>query len=178
MEKMNLCHNSKYFNMVDRTMARNAIDSFLDNKVIGTDRYEEGLGRKVFMFKDCVIKVPKNEGKLFCGDYQNETEKQVWFNTRHERLNEVYMEYRGCLVCKRIDTNPDVLLNMMGTDNVSTFEANLREQYGSELYKLIQAYKLQARDIFSISNWGYDYDTKEFKCIDYGMREAGAFTVC
>lgn len=170
MERMFLPTTGYTLDFNERKIVIDMIDKYLDEGIEPTERYEGGVGRKVFMFDKYVIKVPKNKGKLFCGDYQNETERHIWFNSRHELLNEVYMEYRDCIVCKRVESNPDILLDKMGVSSMHEFEYSLREEHGNEIFKVVEGYGLEPKDIFSISNWGYDYDTNEFKCIDYGLR--------
>lgn len=156
--------------MIDNREAFRIIDDLLEGKEVNYEDRKFGVGRRVFIFKDFVIKYPKNEGEHYTGDRQNENERFIYLNTRHPRLNNVYFEYRGCLICKKVETDTDVLFTLAGVKDGEEFEQEMKNRYHKELANLIKAYDLREDEVFKFDNWGYDYKEKEFVCVDYGVR--------
>lgn len=144
---------------------QNHVDRLLNSNISNYTKFSEGCSRKVFFYDNFVIKVPKIG---LSGVKQNKIEKYIWDDTHNPLLNEVYIEYRNCIACKKLENNPDILMDLMGVYSTKQFEINLMQIYGNDIFPIIKKYNLEEIEIFKIDNWGYDYEFNSFKCLDYG----------
>ena len=131
---------------------------------------EKGLGRKVYIFDRVVVKVPRTTDDSEdnrSGSSQMCIEKIIYENYNSKMLCPILEFYKGCIIMKRIETNPDIMLSFVPEEKeISEF---LYDMYWMEIDKLVKDYNLEIVDLLYMNNWGFDEDSNTFKCVDYGL---------
>lgn len=147
---------------------REKIDYILDNNTLLDYPYYEGGGRTVLIIDKVAIKIPEpHELAHIDGTSQNKKEYNVYMETKHPLLNPIYDKYRDCLICKEVMADIGVLeevYNFKYKDILDEINKGIHE-----LSEVIFKYKLCTKDIKAPRNWGYDFSTKKFVCVDYGI---------
>ena len=151
-------------------LVKSEIDKILETNDLSGKYFEEGAGRTAVEINGFMVKFPNhNENPICCGYSQNLKETEVYFSTKHQCLNPIYMTYKGCLICKLVLNSHDIniLIDEEGLDY--RLLEKLRLKALKELEETIKHFNLHLDDISQYRQWGIDTETLEYKCLDYGL---------
>ncbi|GAA0101471.1 hypothetical protein UT300012_21860 [Paraclostridium bifermentans] len=138
-----------------------------------SNNWETGGGRDVLLLDKYVIKFPKEDAlDIFSGVSQNLKEAEVYFATKDKNLVPVYTTHLGCIVCKRVEGDlVEYYQAKFDIDEMQAIDLLEKEIANKikELQPIIDKYKLYRSDLLKINSWGYDKDTNNIVCLDYGL---------
>lgn len=146
----------------------NIINNILTNKNT-VFRTEHGIGRTVYLIDNLAIKIPRNNSRdTRSGICQSKLEYEIYSKEKLNMLCPVLYYNNGIVIMKRVESNPDILMNLVPRD--LTFKELIFKLYGKEICYLADIYNLNMIDLVNIANWGYDTELSKFVCIDYGYK--------
>lgn len=165
--------------MLDIKELRLLIDNYLDNKIPFMVN-AKGAGRLVIFHKEYVLKFPIALNDSACGYLQNENELNIsdalkdetnlgFLDDATEIINPVLFSHRGINVYKRIECDIKKLIAIANVKDKWELDEFIINNYFSKLQCLFDYQNLDLEDLEFSKNWGYDYDSKSFKVIDYGI---------
>ncbi|GAA0101473.1 hypothetical protein UT300012_21880 [Paraclostridium bifermentans] len=154
------------------------IDNYY-SKTLEASKYYLGSGRKVLLTDKYAIKFPEFiDDEETDGLKQNEFEEYITnliesgntFEKAKSIINRVIYSYRSVNVYKRINNDIDSLSLRFGFNNRVELEDYIVKAFSDRLTELSDSEDLHLEDALRATNWGYDEDTEEWKCLDYGLR--------
>lgn len=150
---------------------RSLIDDILDGNTDMLKSEQFGEGRIVYKFDNIVVKIPKPNSEVRkSGSEQSKVEWEVWSSEKSEFLCPIYEYYRDCIVMKKLETDTTKIIELLNLSNKEEFFSYIIQHFFEITSNLSSKYKLNGEDLCKIDSFGYDYETKKLKILDYGLK--------